>query len=512
MEGDTLSSGKNKKSISSQEMQKKTLNMPLDNKENTSPREDRIGWSAKSLFSLSTMNGVIYEEVQKELQHKSANRVYKSMLADSSVSTPYNLIKDQMSRPKPLVSVPEASSEEEKNRAKMIQYSLSTMERPWAEYISEMCSYMAYGHWEGEKIIGGVETPYGNFKGLKDILTISQDTVEEWIFDVDTQRMLGLNQDLKRVSSDVSNVFKSPNGKVFIPRVKFLHLRNSVERNNPEGRSVLNSCYVDWKYKAIAEEYQIIGITKDLGGIPSFGIYSEILVEADKDPTSWQAALVKDLKKMGQSMHSGDLSCAIYPIDYDNNGKPLYDFSLKGIEGGGKQYNVLDIVTYHKFNILMAFLADVLALGTNGSGSFALSDNKMSLLQSGVQARHKHIEDMFNHDLIPQIYRLNGWKYDPEKSAVFKFEKLEDGDISEFASAVQKILAVGGVRKTKDIEDHIRDKVFDLPATDETTEYIQTEDTSRSGDGMKEGLNNGTGTSTSSGEDRSVGNASQETT
>lgn len=76
----------------------------------------------------------------------------------------------------------------------------------------------------------------------------------------------------------------------------------------------------------------------------------------------------------GQVMHCRELSCTIYPVYYDNNDKPLYDFKSKGIEGGGKQYNTIDIITSHKFNILISFLKYVLSLG---SGSFALSDAKM---------------------------------------------------------------------------------------------------------------------------------------
>jgi len=281
----------------------------------SSPAPDRVRAGPYSLFSLATLQGEIYEEAKKDLRHPRASKIYKQMLLDSSVGTPYALIEIMLSRPDWRVVAPKNSPEEEQSRAKMLNYNLASMERPWAEYIMEMVSYLVYGHWEGEKIFAKFTSPHGDFEGIKDLQTISQDSVEKWIFDEDTKSLKGIRQSLKNILAHRKNTPK--HGYVDIPRIKFLHLRNSPKRNNPEGRSVLNSCYVDWKYKSVVEEYQTIGVTRDLGGLAVFQIHSEVLAKAAADPAGPEAILIERLKAQGQALHAGDLACGIVPVDDD---------------------------------------------------------------------------------------------------------------------------------------------------------------------------------------------------
>lgn len=486
---------------------KKATNITTDLQGKGNPAKVKSGASA--MFSLSTIMGQIFEESKKELRFPHASKIYKQMLLDSSVATPYSLIEIMLSRPNWKVEAPKDAPEEEKLIARKLNYNIATMTRPWVEYIQEMVSYLIYGHWEGEKIFTKIDSPHGSFEGLKDILTISQDTVDSWIFEEDRSELIGLRQSLKHIQSTLKN--KGLHGYVDIPKIKFLHLRNSPKRNNPEGRSVLNACYVDWKFKSVIEEYQAIGVTRDLGGVPVFIVDSEVLEKANADPSSWEAALINRLMDMGRSMHSGDLNCGIIPVAYDEKGNKLFDFKLQGIEGGGKQYNTLDIAKYHSNKILMVFFADVLSLGSGKGGSYALSDSKISLLNLAIESHLLTIARMLNHDLIRHIYQRNGWVYDPETSCKFVHDRIDDGDLEVFASAVQKILAVGGVRFSKELEDTILDKAFDLPGYNEDTQFLELQNNSRSGDGMQEGLSNGTGDSTSKGGDRSTANRSKST-
>jgi len=476
---------------------------------NLTPTEERVRNGQISLFSLSTLNGIIYEEIKKELSSPKNKRVYKQMLLDSSVATPYSLVELMVSRVPWKVVCDKEASEEEKTRAKMLNYMIKSLRRPWREYIVEMISYPIYGYWVGEKIFKNIKTPYGSFMGLNDIKTISQDTVEKWHFDTDSGNNIGLRQETSLINSAVSQT-KGPNF-VDIPKIKYLHLRNSAKRDNPEGRSLLNSCYLDWKYKALLEEFQTIGAIKDLGGIPIFEVSAEKLVEAANDPDSDSGQLVTQLKKTGQALHSGDLSFGIVPIDYDDQGNSLYKFSLKGIEGKGKQVDTLSIIKYHSNKILMSFFADVLSLGSDGSGSFALSDSKMTLLELANENHLTVIKEALNHDLMSHIYKKNGWDYDPTSSCRFEFDNLNDNDLEIVGGYLQKIMAVGGIRPSETLENHLLDKL-DIEPYDDKTKFIETETQSKSGEGLKEGLSNGTGTSTAKGGNRSTANVSKETT
>lgn len=156
--------------------------------------------------------------------------------------------------------------------------------------------------------------------------------------------------------------------------------------------------------------------------------------------------------------------------------------------------------------MLMAFFADVLKLGNDSHGSFSLADSKTSLLAMGIEYHLKVIQRELNHDLIRQTYELNKWEYDPETACRFIYGDIEDRDIKELSAALQRVAATGLIRPTQDIEDYIRESWMGLgPVNEESTEFLDTRVTSRSGDGMKEGLPSGVGSAVSE-DDNSISN------
>lgn len=484
--------------------------MNVSDAANLDIQPDRVKMGSYSMFSLSQMNGLIYEQSKAELRYPQNSKVYKQMQLDSSVATPFSVVEILVGRPEWKIKAPKDAPEEEHSRAKMLNYNLHMMERPWAEYISEMISYPLYGHWEGEKIFRKYSTPHGDFIGCSDIQTISQDTVAKWLIDVDTKKLKGLRQDLTYIQRS-STTSTNKSSYVDIPRIKFIHIKNNPKRNNPEGKSILDACYVDWKYKSLAEEYQIIGVVKDSSGIPMLYVDAERLANAAEDPTSPDGLLVEQLKSQSSAIHAGDLSAGIMPLQYDESGKPLFDIKLLGVEGGGKMYDSLAIAKYHSHKILMTFLMDILSLGEDGGGSFALSDSKLTLVGLAIESHLKTIKRALDHDLIKHLYIANGWEYNPETSARFEYSKEDDGDLTVIAGAIQKVMAVGAVRPSKELEDWLLDTIADLEPYDDNTEFLATENVSGSGEGLEEGLPNGTGKSTAKGGDRSTANVSKDT-
>lgn len=466
------------------------------------PNEERMAGGQQSLFSLSTLNGVIYEEVRKELKDPLNKKIYKQMMLDDCIKSPYTLMEMMVSAPNWRSVAPKTSSNEEKSRAKMINYMIKSTKRDWSEYVIEAFSYVQYGFWCGEKVYNTLDTPHGAFKGITDIKTISQDTIDRWHFWRPTGDYVGLRQDLSRI---VHNSLGQLEGKVDIPSSKYLHLRNSPKRDNPEGESLLNAIYTIWKYKALLEEYLTIGVIKDMAGMPVFGVHADVLANASADPTGPDAKRIKALQDMGQAMHAGDLNSAIVPLAYNDKGNPLYTFKLQGIEGGKKQYDTLEIIKHYNQRILIRFFSDVLSLGSDGSGSFALSDNKLSLVELACQHHLKTMQRMFNHDLMRQIYKRNKWVYDPETSCSFEYDKLNDGDVDSIAKSWQNFVAVGLVRPSKQIEDYILG-LYDQEPYDENTEFLDTVNNTRIAEGKESGLPNGTGDSTAFGADRNTAN------
>ena len=487
--------------------------MPKE-KDTTTPElveKVKVKMGATGKPSLKVNNGLIYEEARQELRFPQSSRLFKQMGLDSNIASAMALIEAVISSADWKVEAPDSDSTLDVDIAEKLNYNLKIMDRDFSEYISEALSYLTYGFHTSEKIYTRhTGLPVGDFIGWKDFRTISQDTISKWLFDNETGDLKGLEQDLGSITSAYFTPLNlTGKTKIDIPRKKFLHFRYNSKRNNPEGVSPLRANYVAWKYRSLIEEFETIYATKGLGGVLDLGIDVAYLAKASIDPTSSEALVVQDLKTSAANFHNGDTSYTITPLAYSNDGKPL--FHTKILETTPPNTN--DIIKRHDHRILMTFFADVLSLGSDGSGSFALAEGKAGLLTVGIKHHLNILMRALNHDLIKQTYEQNGWPYDARTACQFTYQDIDPDSLAEFAGAVQKVLAVNGIDRTTDVEDVIRDRVFGLGAREDVDTEVRevAEGASRSGDGMTSGLPNGVGDSTSSGEDRSVGNTSGET-
>lgn len=471
---------------------------------NMDPSTSRMKLGAYSLPSLQTVQGEIQEEARRELRFPQASRVYTQMSLDSNVASAVSLIEATISDTNWSIEAPKDAPQEEKDRAELINYNLMIMDRPFQEYIGEALSYLIYGFHTPEKIYAKMETPLGEFIGIKDLRTISQESVNKWVFENTTGDLAGMVQNL----SDLPNTSSFGNSRmgeseVDIPRKKFLLFRNNPKRNNPEGVSPLRGCYIEWKYLSLVEEFETIYATKGLGGILDLGIDVSFLSKASIDPGSAEATVVREMKNQAANFHNGDQAYVITPISYSDNGKPL--FHTKILETTPP--NTDDIIKRHSQRILQTFFADLLQLGATGGGSFALADSKQPLLMVGIQYHLNNIARTFNHDLIRQIYELNGWQWDARTSCRFVYDEIDEESLDELGKFVQRVFSVGAMDKTEDIDEWLRKRAFELPSKDVAgTEIREVEETSsRAGDGMAEGMPSGTGSATGGG-DTSSGN------
>lgn len=313
-------------------------NVPVEG--NINPPISRMRLGSYSAPSLSQIQGRIYEEARRELRFPESMKLFKQMLLDNSIASAVGLVEMMIGRVPWRIEAPSNAPEEEKIRCEVLKKNMHTMERPWDEYINEFLSYIYFGFNSVEKIYEHREDKkIGKYVGWKDFITISQDTVGQWVFNDKTGELLGLTQDLSRIMRPGNVVIdrsgpKSSTGTPAVPRKKFLLFRHNPKRNNPEGNSSLKSVYIPWKYKTIIEELEVIGAQKDLGGIPVIGIDADYLQRAYKDPKSPEAVIIDEMTRQAANLNTGDQAYVIHPIAYGEGGKPLFSFKLQGIEGG----------------------------------------------------------------------------------------------------------------------------------------------------------------------------------
>lgn len=212
-------------------------------------------------------------------------------------------------------------------------------------------------------------------------------------------------------------------------------------------------------------------------------------------------------KKALSQMHSGEQSGVILPQVYDDSGKPLFTFEVKSVLGTST-YDVSKIISRYRQEIVTGLLAPMMIIGQDGSGSFALATVLESITKTVVEARLTEIRDVLNHDLVPQLFKING--FDTTVTPYFDYDFGEQETLEEVGKYIQRTASVGLIPKTPEVVNYITtrlgiDEQFSPEIPQEDMERLLTGYESRSSDGMASGFGEGTASSPS-GKDTSISN------
>lgn len=472
------------------------INVPTQ--ENLNPPTSRMQLSAMTLPSLKIQSGEIYEEARRELRYPNCIGIYKEMLLEPTIASATSLLEILISRAEWEAKVPKDAPQEEKDRAEFVNWNINNMKRDWSEYIIEFLAYMTWGFQVVEKTYTKIKDgKYKGRMGMKDFRFVSPETITKWLYDINSGELMGIRQDLSRIASDFnttrSDKYKGINND--IPRKKFMLFRYNARLDNPQGNSPLKSCYVPWKHKVTAEDYELIAVARNYSGIPLLGVDVDFLSKAS-DTSGNEYKQLEEMKRQAAAFTAGDQAYVMMPKAYNEQGKELFTFELLQGSGGSNRDSDV-IITRNENKMLMAFLADVLKLGTEAHGSYALSESKTNLLAHGVEHHLKLIKNVLNHDLIRQLYALNGWEYNDETSVKFHYGDIETRELDVLSKFVQRTMSVGAIRATKELEDMLLEQVgVETTDSDADMNFIETENNSRSGE--SEGTS-GTGDSQSGG-------------
>lgn len=418
-----------------------------------------------STVGLDIADGRVIEEARVDLRYPNATRTFKEMSYDPTISAANNAIKSMIRKLEWKVAMPKTDNptEQQNRMVEFIEQCMEDMDSSWADFINEALSILTFGYSLHEKVykyrrgmVGKYTSKYDDGKlGWAKLPIRSQDTIYRWIMDAKCQNITHVEQDLSIVRNHYLNngTMGFNETKMQIPYKKLLHFRNDVQRGNPEGSSPLKSVYIPWKYKSKIEEYEAIGIARDMGGMP--------IVELPPEYMSENADLSKKevynyFKDVIRNIHANEQMGLIMPkfVDPDTR-EDVFGFRLEGVSGGGKQYDTNAIIERYENKILMAYLADVLKLGQDASGSFALSDNKTNLLAVGIEAILKQILDVINRDLIPQTFLMNGEDISQELP-IIKHGDLDNRELEQLGKFIQQVVSVGAMEVDEEFSEWAR--------------------------------------------------------
>ena len=173
-----------------------------------------------------------------------------------------------------------------------------------------------------------------------------------------------------------------------------------------------------WYMKKNIENIEAIGVERDLAGLPVAFVPPEIL---SPNASLGEQAVLAAIKTMTINVRRNEQEGMVFPLDYDANGKPRYDFKLLST-GGSRQFNTNDIVNRYDQRIAMTALADFILLGQDKVGSFALASSKTNLFATAIGAFLDIITETFNRYAIPRLFALNDFQ-------VSDYPRIAHGDL-----------------------------------------------------------------------------------
>lgn len=177
-----------------------------------------------------------------------------------------------------------------------------------------------------------------------------------------------------------------------------------------------------WYFKRYIEELEGIGIERNLAGIPTIAPPPDVpLFDKENDEMrtmlDWAQKLVNELR---QDRNHGVVL-------------PSTDWELKllGAEGSSKAIDTDTIIRRHESRMAMSMLSDIVIMGGDRTGSFALAETKQGLFIASLQAIINSIAYCLNTRAVPKLFAVNGWTL--EKLPTIVADDLKAPSISEIA-------------------------------------------------------------------------------
>lgn len=340
---------------------------------------------------LRESSGAIYEEFLPKLQWPRAGAVYQEMSYNDPVITAILLCSRQLIRKVEWSVEPASKNEADVQAAEFLQTCMNDMGTTWSAFIDDLMSFFEYG-WSYMEVVykkrNGSKGKKGSSKyddnriGWRKISGRAQTTLHSWVID-EYGSIRGMNQ----YTSD---------GIVFIPIERALLFRTTTARNNPEGKSFLRGAYRPWYFKKHIEEVEGIGIERDLAGLPVITAPAGLDLFDKDNPKA--VTTKNDALKLVSSIRRDK-----------NEGIVLSDgWKIELLSSNSnRQFDTNSVINRHDQRIAITMLSDIVMMGGDKVGSFALAKTKESMLAAALDAQVANVVDILNEIAVPRLFALN---------------------------------------------------------------------------------------------------------
>lgn len=402
---------------------------------------------------LSRSGPYVYEEFLPELRWPYAAKIYQEMSSNDPVIGAILYLAEMLIRGTTWSVEPASQSEADLEAAKFLQSCMDDMDMSWANTICEILSMLTYGfsfHEEVYKVRRGPDEVSGRYRskysdgriGWRRLPIRSQASLHEWEFSKE---------------GDVTAFIQcaEPDYRIVrIPMSKGLLFRTRISRDNPEGRSLLRNAYRPWFFKKHFEEIEGIGIERDLAGFP--------VLKAPQDMDLWN----EDDERMAALRARAEELVASVRRDSEEGILLPFGWELELLSSGSsRQINIGETIDRYDNRIAITMLSDIILIGNNKAGSFALADTKQSMLAAALQAQLQNIADVFNSKAVPDLFRYNDF------SGITDLPKIIPGQIqTPSLKEVALVLRAMGLNIAGDmpLQNYLR-RILGMPDLDEET-------------------------------------------
>lgn len=403
-------------------------------------RTDEIGRIGQKRYG-----GTFYEEFLRELRGKKGIETYREMAENDDTIGAILFAVEMLIRQASWNVEPGGDTPKDKEAAEFVEQCMHDMQDTWTDTVSEILSFLTYG-WSFHEIVykrrmGKTRDQKTRSKyndgliGWRKLPIRAQETLYQWEYD-DEDNLIAMTQ------------LPPPNyGLITIPMDKAMLFRTKSRKGNPEGRSILRNAYRSWYFKRRIQEYEGIGIERDLAGLPVFTAPEDIAIWDEDDPD--MVKLRTGMEAMVQKIRVDELAGIVKPYGFE--------FELLN-SGGSKQFDTNAIIQRYDTGMAMTVLADFIFLGHQQVGSFALSSDKTELFSMAIGAYLDIICETFNSQGIPQLIDVNGSHFD----GITDYPKLahgdiENADIQKLAAYIKDMTGVGILVPDDGLEDYVRE-------------------------------------------------------
>ena len=313
---------------------------------------------------LRQSGGYIYEEFLRKLQWPKAGDIYQEMSSNDPVITAVLFCCRMLIRQVDWRVKPCSDNPADVECAEFVESCMHDMSETWTDFIDEVTSYFPYGFaWHeivykrrlGPNKQGAKNSQYNDGRiGWRKIPGRRQTTLTVWCFGKD---------------GGLEGVYQLDGGRrIYMPIQRCLLFRTGNASGNPEGTSFLRGAYRPWYFKKHIEAAEGIGIERDLAGLPVITTPEGMDLDNKEDQKAMEArnTAIRLVTSIRRDRNDGVVL---------SNG---WDLKLLST-GGTRQFDTNAIINRYDQRIAITLLADIIMLGADKVGSFALAKVKQSL-------------------------------------------------------------------------------------------------------------------------------------